>query len=292
MKLGKQVGLGLGHIVLDGDPALPPQRGTHPQFSTHICCGQMAAWIKMSLGMELGLGPGDFVLDEDPAPPSPKMGRSPQFSVHFYCGQTAECIKMPLGTDVGLSPGDFELDGDPVPCPKRGRRPPPPLKFLARVYSDQTAGWIKIPLGTKVGLSPGDSVRWAPSPFPKRRWSPGAKPPIFGPCLLWPNGWMDQDATWHGGRPWSSPHCARWGHSSPPKNGGRDPQFSAYLYCGQTAGCIKIPLGMEVVLSPGDFVLDGDLAPYPKRGGAPPNFRPTSTVAKRLHGSRCHLVRR
>ena len=20
----------------------------------------------------------------------------------------------------------------------------------------------------------------------------GAQPPIFGPCLLWPNGWMDQ----------------------------------------------------------------------------------------------------
>ena len=37
----------------------------------HICCGQMAAWIKMSLGMELGLGPVDFVLDENPLP-SPK----------------------------------------------------------------------------------------------------------------------------------------------------------------------------------------------------------------------------
>jgi len=29
----------------------------------------------------------------------------------------------------------------------------------------------------------------------------GAHPPIFGPCLLWPNGWMDQDATWYNGRP-------------------------------------------------------------------------------------------
>jgi len=25
-------------------------------------------------------------------------------------------------------------------------------------------------------------------------------PPIFGPCLLWPNAWMDQDATLYGGR--------------------------------------------------------------------------------------------
>ena len=32
----------------------------------------------------------------------------------------------------------------------------------------------------------------------------------FGPCLLWPNGWMDQDATWYGGRPRSRPHCVRW----------------------------------------------------------------------------------
>jgi len=42
-----------------------PQKGTAPQFSAHICCGQMTAWIKMSLGMELGLGQGDFVLDGD-----------------------------------------------------------------------------------------------------------------------------------------------------------------------------------------------------------------------------------
>jgi len=35
-----------------------------------------------------------------------------------------------------------------------------------------------------------------------------------------------------------------------------------------------MPLGMEVGLSPGDFVLDGDPARYPKRGAAPPNFWP------------------
>jgi len=48
-------------------------------------------------------------------------------------------------------------------------------------------------------------------------------------------------------------------------------------------------LGMEVGLSPGDFVLDGDPAPIPEKGGAP-NFLSSSIVAKRLHGSRCHLV--
>jgi len=65
--------------VLDGDPAPLPQRGTAPfQFSAHICCGQMAAWIKMSLGMELGLGQGDFVLDGSHALPSPKGGGASQ----------------------------------------------------------------------------------------------------------------------------------------------------------------------------------------------------------------------
>jgi len=78
MKLGIQVGLVPGHIVLGGDPAPLPQTGTAPQFSAHICCGQMAAWIMMPLGMELGLGPGpgDFVLDGDLAP-SPKGGAAP-----------------------------------------------------------------------------------------------------------------------------------------------------------------------------------------------------------------------
>jgi len=78
MKLGTQVGLGPGHIVLDGDPAPTPPKGhSHPIFG-HICCGQMAAWIKMSLGMELGLDPGDFVLDGDPAPLS-QRGTDPNF---------------------------------------------------------------------------------------------------------------------------------------------------------------------------------------------------------------------
>jgi len=44
-----------------------------------------------------------------------------------------------------------------------------------------------------------------------------------------------------------------------PQNGAEPPpQFSAHYYCGQTAGCIKMPLGMEVGLSPVDFALDGD----------------------------------
>ena len=32
-----------------------------------------------------------------------------------------------------------------------------------------------------------------------------------------------------------------------------------------------MPLGMEVCLSPGEFVLDGDPAPLPKKGGRAPS---------------------
>jgi len=154
-----------GHIVLDGDPSPPLQRGTAPQFSAHICCGQIARWVKVPRDMEVGLGPGDF------------------------------------------------------------------------------------------------GVRWGHSSPPQK----GAEPAIFDGCLLWPNGWMDQDGTWHGGGPWSRPHCARWGPSSPPQKGGRAPQFSAGFYCGQRAGCVKMPFGMQVGLSPDDFVLDGDPVPPPQQ---------------------------
>ena len=52
-----------------------------------------------------------------------------------------------------------------------------------------------------------------------------------------------------------------------------------------------MPLGMDVGLSPGDFVLDGDPVFPPQQGAQPPsNFRPISIVPKRLDASRCHSV--
>ena len=106
MKLGMQVGLGPGHTVLNGDPTPPslkghspptfglyllwqycvwcgpsstplPTTGQSPQFSAHVCCGQMAGLIKMPLGTKVGLGPGDSVLHGDPA--SLHKGHSPIF---------------------------------------------------------------------------------------------------------------------------------------------------------------------------------------------------------------------
>jgi len=49
---------------------------------------------------------------------------------------------------------------------------------------------------------------------------------------------MGQDGTWHGCGPWSRPHCARWDPGPPKRGGGTAPQFSAHVYCGQTAGWI------------------------------------------------------
>jgi len=56
---------------------------------------------------------------------------------------------------------------------------------------------------------------------------------IRGPCLLWPNGWKDQDATWKRNRP-------RPGHTvldgDPPpllqRGTAQPPQFSTHVYCG------------------------------------------------------------
>jgi len=114
---------------------------------------------------------------------------------------------------------DIVLDGDPAPPPLRGTAPPP---ISAKVRCGQTAGWTKMPHGVEVGLGPGDFVfEGDPATLRKKGTPP---PPNFGPCLLWPNGWMDQDATWYGGKPRPRRRCVRWGHSSPLK-GAQPPSF-------------------------------------------------------------------
>jgi len=99
-------------------------------------------------------------------------------------------------------------------------------------------------LGMEVGLSPGDFVLHGDPALSSKR---GQSPQIFGPCLLRPNGCMDEDVTWYGGRPRPRPRCVRW---------------------------IKVALGMEVGLGPGHIVLDVDPAPLRKKGPKPPIFGP------------------
>jgi len=70
-------------------------------------------------------------------------------------------------------------------------------------------------------------------------------------------------------------------------------QSSAHVCCGQTAAWIKVPFGTEICLGPGDIVLDGEPAPHSEKGAQHPHtFWPMSSVAKRLDGSRCDVVRR
>ena len=177
--------------------------------------------------------------------------------------------------------------------PRSPKRAEPPPQFSAHLYCGQTAGCIKMPLGMEVGLSPGDlcSMGTQPPPFPKN----GEEPPIFCPCLLRPNGCMDQDATWSGGRPQPRRLCARWGHSPLPKKGGTpSPIFGPFLlwpngWMHQDTtwyGGRPRPRGLCVRWGPRPPPIS-----VPKKGQSP-NFRFMSIAAKGLHGSRCHLVRR
>ena len=99
--------------------------------------------------------------------------------------------------------------------PLKKIRQPARRQFSAHVYCGQTAVCIRVPLVTEVGLSLGDIVLDGdPDPLPLNGHVP---PSIFGQCPLWPNGWMDQDATWYGGKPRPRRRCVRWGRSPPPK---------------------------------------------------------------------------
>ena len=61
------------------------------------------------------------------------------------------------------------------------------------VHCGQMVGRIQVKVGMQVGLGPGHIVL---DGDPGRPPSKGHSPQIFGPYLLWPNGSMDQDATW------------------------------------------------------------------------------------------------
>ena len=135
-------------------------------------------------------------------------------------------------------------------------------------------------VGMEVRLSPGDLVvlDGDPAPLPKKEAEPV---PNFRPIYCGRTAACIKMPFWYGARPQPRGLCVRWGHSPLPKKAAEasPKNFSAHVYCAQTAGCITMPLGMEVGLSPGDFVFDGD----PKKGADPlPNFRPIFIVAKRL----------
>jgi len=112
--------------------------------------------------------------------PLPQKGDTAlQFSVDDCCGQAAGWIKMPHGTMLGLGPGNIVLDSDPAP-PQGAQHPKfRPMSVVVKRLDDKDVTWYE----GRPRPRP-HRVTWEPSfPLPK-----GAQPPIFGPCLLWPNG--------------------------------------------------------------------------------------------------------
>ena len=238
--------------------------------------------------------------------PLPKKGADPpKFSAHVYCGQTAEGIKMPLGTMVSLSPGDSVLDGDPAPSPQRGGAPSRvfgPFLLWLKGWMHQDATWY----GDRPQPT-GVCVRWGPCPLPKKGGGVRGRSLQFlahvscgqtaaiAACIKMELGTEVS---------LGPVRIALDGDTAPlPQKGGRAPQFSAHLYCGQMAAWIKMPLGTEVGLSlihisePTRLCVRWGPSPLPKKeadpGGGAPNFWPMSLVAKRLqslHVSRWNLA--
>ena len=114
---------------------------------------------------------------------------SVMFVTLAYCGQTAAWIKMKLGTEVGLGPGDIVSDGVPAPPTQTGTAPP---NFRSMPI---VAKWLD---GSRCHLIWRSASAQATLCYMGTQLTPhkkGVQPPIFGPCLLWQNSWMDQDAT-------------------------------------------------------------------------------------------------
>jgi len=84
--------------------------------------------------------------------------------------------------------------------------------------SYQVASWFKMPLGSW----------YKGSPRPRPHCVKGHSPPIFSPCLLWSNDWIDQNATWYRGRPWPKRHYVN-GDPALPLKGAQPPIFGSCL---------------------------------------------------------------
>jgi len=138
------------------------------------------------------------------------------------------------------------------------------------VYYGQTVGWIKMKLGMKVGLYPSHIVLDVDPALSAKK---AQQPPLFGPCLLWPNSWMDQDATWYGGRPRPG-HIALDGDPAPPRKRVQPPIFGPCLLW-RNGRWIKMPLGRKVAHRPRRHCVRWDPAAPSPRGTAPsPTFGP------------------
>jgi len=134
----------------------------------------------MPLGIKVGLSLDGIVLDGDPAPPRKGAQHSPLFG---------PCL-LPNGW---MHHDSAWYGGRPRPrrhCVRWGRSPShgkghSSPHFSSHVYCGQTAECIRIALGTEVDLGQGDIVLDG-TQLPRLKRA--QQLPLFGPCLLWPNG--------------------------------------------------------------------------------------------------------
>ena len=118
----------------------------------------------------------------------------------MYCGQTVGWINMPLGTEVCLGPGHIVLDGDPAPPNGKGHSSPhfrnlwtqPRLLRTGRRQSLRLYKPRPISIVAKRWDESGCHLVWRYASAQEDRAPPGkghrSPPPLFCPCLLWPNG--------------------------------------------------------------------------------------------------------
>jgi len=190
--------------------------------------------------------------------PSPTGEQPPTFDSCLLC-PNSYMDQDPTWYGGRPRPSDILLHGELAPPPQNGRAP----QFSVHVYCSQSLRGSRFHLvWRQASVQATLCARWGPSsPSTKR----GHCSPLFGPCLLCPNGFMDQYSTYYGGRPRPTRYCVRWGPSSPSPKRGQNPQFSADVCCGQTAGWIKMQLVPEVGLGPGRIVTWGPSSPSQQR---------------------------
>ena len=124
MPLSKELGLGSGHLVLNGDPA--PEKGHSSLTLAHVYCGQTAGWIRMPVGTEVGLGPVDIVLDGDQA--SHRKGTVPPIF--------GSCLLWPnscMDQDATWYGGRQQSVTRGLCCPKKGGKQPPKHRPMSTV---------------------------------------------------------------------------------------------------------------------------------------------------------------
>ena len=138
--------------------------------------------------------PGHIVLCGDPAPPRKGARQLPTFAIYgrsLRPYNRGSCLMWP---NSWMDQDSTWYRGRPWPKPqcvrwgpssptKRAQRPP--ILAMSIVAKRLDGSRCHLVVGTEVGLGPGDILLDGDSAAPKRGH---ISPPLFGSCLLWPNG--------------------------------------------------------------------------------------------------------